>query len=41
VLDGAWPSLFTVGVLLLLTTTALALGTYVFRRLQPGFADVL
>ncbi|MCP5420410.1 MAG: ABC transporter permease [Gammaproteobacteria bacterium] len=40
-LDSAWPSFFTISVLVVLTVGALGSGIYVFRRLQTGFADVL
>lgn len=41
ILQGAWPSAITLIGLVLLATAAFQGGRYVFRRLKPGFADVL
>ena len=41
VLAGVWPTPMTLVLLVLLAVGALAAGTYVFRRLEPGFVDVL
>ncbi len=41
VLLGSWPAPGAWLVLVLLATAALGIGIYVFRRLEPGFADVL
>ncbi len=41
VLAGVWPTPWTWAGLSLFATGALVAGVYVFRRLEPGFADVL
>jgi len=41
VLDGGWPTLSTSVLLILLAGSALWGGKTIFRRLQPGFSDVL
>ena len=41
VLLGVWPAPTILALLVLLAGSALAAGAYVFRRLEPGFVDVL